>query len=256
MECIVLLVTKVPHIRVARPLRPFFLVDNHYSAGMRRVLRQILRSFWPITDMCLLYFFFIFMFSIVGLVFCVHCMLATFKPPPHPPTSPNPNLRFYAFSSNDRDPNFSTLHNSFISLFVLMTTANYPDVMMPALEESRFTFLFFLSYLTFGLYFLSNLVLAVVYDSFRNEQRLKFRKRFLHRRSALRQAFRLLKDQQLGGITFDDFWFLMRCRSPKRDPLSVLLFFKALNMKTETGVVNLSVGAGGGLAPVGVTTTS
>ena len=68
---------------------------------------------------------------------------------------------------------------SFISLFIALTTANFPDVMMPAYARLRFASVFFLIYMCFGLYFLQNLVLAVVYQSFNVREKEKF-KRFVY----------------------------------------------------------------------------
>lgn len=67
-------------------------------------------------------------------------------------------IGFYCFGGNSADPNFKDFHTSFVSMFVLITTANYPDVMMPAFNNSPYAFFFFLLYLGFGLFFLMNLV--------------------------------------------------------------------------------------------------
>ena len=133
IEAVVVIGRNTGHLRLTRILRPLFVIDNYYSAGARRVLRQIAQSFFPILDMLLLLLFFIFMFAIIG---------------------------FYTFSSSSVDPNFSTLHDSIISLFVLITTANYPDVMMPSYSKNRWAFVFFVIYLVFGLYFLQNLLVG------------------------------------------------------------------------------------------------
>jgi hypothetical protein len=134
IEAFVVIGRNTGHLRLTRILRPLFVMDNYYSAGARRVLRQIAQSFFPILDMLLLLLFFIFMFAIIG---------------------------FYTFSSSSVDPNFSTLHDSIISLFVLITTANYPDVMMPSYSKSRWAFIFFLIYLVIGLYFMQNLLVRL-----------------------------------------------------------------------------------------------
>ena len=47
-----------------------------------------------------------------------------------------------------------------VHMLVLLTTANYPDVMMPAYNASRPSVLFFVSFLLVGLFFCMNLVLA------------------------------------------------------------------------------------------------
>jgi hypothetical protein len=54
-------------------------------------------------------------------------------------------------------PNFSS---AMVHMLVLLTTANYPDVMMPAYNASRPSVLFFVSFLLVGLFFCMNLVLA------------------------------------------------------------------------------------------------
>ena len=51
-------------------------------------------------------------------------------------------------------------------LFICLTTANYPDVMMPAYKSARFSFLFFSFFLTIGTFFLLNVVIAVVCNEY------------------------------------------------------------------------------------------
>ncbi|XP_068664764.1 two pore calcium channel protein 1A-like [Aristolochia californica] len=54
-------------------------------------------------------------------------------------------------------------------MFVLFTTSNNPDVWIPAYKKSRWSCLFFVLYILLGVYFITNLILAVVYDSFKSQ---------------------------------------------------------------------------------------
>lgn len=78
--------------------------------------------------------------------------------------------------------------DSFFNMFVLMTTSNYPDIMLPAYGENRLYFVFFGSYLLIGLFLIMNLLLAIVYSNFKArfeehvESREKSRALFLSKR--------------------------------------------------------------------------
>lgn len=61
-------------------------------------------------------------------------------------------------------------------MFIAITTSNYPDVMMPAYHQTRAAPLFFITYMILGLYLLTNLVLAVVYNNFTHFEKAKFQK--------------------------------------------------------------------------------
>ncbi|KAL8621516.1 hypothetical protein ACOMHN_026188 [Nucella lapillus] len=211
-ESIVVLVRQTNHFRVTRALRPIFLIHSHYCKGMRRIARQILMSLPPIVDMIILLLFFMLIFSILG---------------------------FYLFSQIPDDPYFKTIQDSFINLFVLLTTANYPDVMMPAYSVSRFYAFFFIVYLSLELYFLMNLLLAVVYDTFSNLEKTKLRALFLHKREACMHAFRLLvtmRDSQ--RLSLRHFVGMMRFFHPKKSRRDCYLMFKSLN-QSGTGALNL-----------------
>ena len=63
---------------------------------------------------------------------------------------------------------FNSFGDAFFNMLVLMTTSNFPDVMLPAYQTSRWNCLFFLSYLIFGLFLMMNLLLAVFYSNFKD----------------------------------------------------------------------------------------
>jgi len=48
-----------------------------------------------------------------------------------------------------------------------MTTANYPDIMLPAYQNNRWTCFFFIIYLILGLFLFMNLLLAIIYSKFK-----------------------------------------------------------------------------------------
>lgn len=61
----------------------------------------------------------------------------------------------------------NTFQDSAWSMLILMTTSNYPNVMLPAYESNRSNFLFFLVFLVAGLFLILNLLLAIIYSHFK-----------------------------------------------------------------------------------------
>ncbi|XP_024273452.1 two pore calcium channel protein 1 isoform X1 [Oncorhynchus tshawytscha] len=203
VEAIVVLIRQTSHLRVTRALRPIFLVDCRYCGAVRRNLRQIFQSLPPFIDILLLLLFFMVIFAILG--FCL-------------------------FSPNTSDPYFNTLENSIVSLFVLLTTANFPDVMMPAYSRNRWSCVFFIIYLSIELYFIMNLLLAVVFDTFNGVEKMKFKSLMLHKRSAIDHAFQLLVSRQRPmGLSLKQFDGLMRFYRPRMSARDRFLTYKALN---------------------------
>lgn len=202
IEALVVLVRQDSHFRVTRALRPFFLVDNYYFNGVRRVIRQMLQSLPA----------FLYMLALLGFILVFFSISA-----------------FYLFSPIENYAQFSTLGRSMISLFVLLTTANFPDVMMPAYNRHAFYALFFIVFLVINLYYLLNIMLALVYQAFSQIEKHKFRKLFMHRRWACTHAFRLLVSAtHPRSITFERFNGLVEYLKPESTPLDRYLMFKSL----------------------------
>jgi hypothetical protein len=65
---------------------------------------------------------------------------------------------------------FNTLQESVWSLVVFMTTSNSPNVALTSYKMSTAYVLFFVVYCIFGVYFLMNLFLAVVYTNYMKRQ--------------------------------------------------------------------------------------
>lgn len=212
IEAIVVLVRQTSHVRVTRALRCIFLVDCRYCGGVRRNLRQIFQSLPPFIDILLLLLFFMIIFAILG---------------------------FYLFSTNPSDPYFNTLENSIVNLFVLLTTANFPDVMMPSYSRNAWSCVFFIVYLSIELYFIMNLLLAVVFDTFNDIEKHKFKSLLLHKRTAIQHAYRLLVSQRRpAGISYRHFEGLMRFYKPRMSARERFLTFKALN-QSNTPLLSL-----------------
>ena len=51
-------------------------------------------------------------------------------------------------------------------MFVLLTTSNFPDVMLPSYGQSRRYAIFFITYLVIGLFMLLNMLLAIFYSNY------------------------------------------------------------------------------------------
>ena len=83
----------------------------------------------------------------------------------------------------------SDMNASYYQLLILLTTANFPDVMLPAYDESFFYSIFFVVYLVIGLYFFLNILLANVFSMYKKRLESKQEKKFEARKNLLRAHF-------------------------------------------------------------------
>jgi hypothetical protein len=64
---------------------------------------------------------------------------------------------------------FDTFYNGFFNMFIFMTTANYPDVMLPAYRRNRITAIFFIVYEILILFLFLKLLLAIFYSNYQQK---------------------------------------------------------------------------------------
>ncbi|EGD72607.1 hypothetical protein PTSG_04342 [Salpingoeca rosetta] len=146
-------------------------------------------------------------------------------------------LAYYFFSPNPDEPNFVNLEKSFVNLFVLVTTANYPDVMMPAFTYSSYAPIFFVLFLILGLYTISNIFLAFVFDFYQVTEKRKYRSIFLHRRQAVRLAYDQALQADEGGINLAAYERIVRRYDPRIKQRDIVLSFNMLD-RTIDGYVS------------------
>ncbi|RDX82019.1 Two pore calcium channel protein 1, partial [Mucuna pruriens] len=98
---------------------------------------------------------------------------------------------------------FTSYGTTLYQMFLLFTTSNNPDVWVPAYKSSRWYCLFFVLFVLLGVYFVTNLILAVVYDSFKSELVKQVFEMDRMRRTMLEKAFDLLDTHNVGFLNKD-----------------------------------------------------
>ncbi|KAK9922479.1 hypothetical protein M0R45_030941 [Rubus argutus] len=98
---------------------------------------------------------------------------------------------------------FTSYGTTLYQMFVLFTTSNNPDVWIPAYKASRWYCLFFVIYVLLGVYFVTNLILAVVYDSFKSQLVKQVSEMDQMRKTILKKAFNLIDKNNAGYINKD-----------------------------------------------------
>eukprot|EP00040_Diaphanoeca_grandis_P032418 m.196387 g.196387 ORF g.196387 m.196387 type:complete len:879 (+) comp32620_c0_seq3:187-2823(+) len=204
------MIENLDFMHVLRALRPLYLLSTDLASEIRRVMRQIVYVTYEVTEMIGFLFFY------TG----VCAVAATF------------------IFIRDKDTNFSNLGESFTQLFVLITTCNYPDVMLPEYTRSKWFFFLFFFFIIFGIYFILNLLLAIVYRLYTEEERNKFKKRFLRQRDGIRYAYYALTRGELDGIPWAVFRHCVREYDHRISDKRIALIFKMLN-KSKSGTLSL-----------------
>uniref|UniRef100_A0A8D2CPS5 Ion transport domain-containing protein n=1 Tax=Sciurus vulgaris TaxID=55149 RepID=A0A8D2CPS5_SCIVU len=158
-------------VRWSRALRPVFLINLPESRQIRRALRSIRNTLPDILYVLLLFLFSVLMFSLMALKLFGDRGLKTAEGTPY----------------------FTNLLEITFELYVLVTTANSPDVMMPAYNSQWWYSLFFMAYLVVNTYIFMSVFLAVVYNNYRKHLKNEIRKLACLKRHKMVEAFHLLK---------------------------------------------------------------
>eukprot|EP01052_Picozoa_sp_SAG31_P023758 SAG31_NODE_1981_length_6745_cov_84.170178_1_plen_756_part_00 len=179
-------------IRLAPFLRPVVVafIDGHTREDVVRLASTI----WAVRHVLALIVVLVLWFGLVLFVlFNQFC--------PGPPLVPACDA---TISGDAVGADFNTIDGSSLSVFIMLTTSNFPIIMMQVYSFNRLFAVPFIIFLLFGLFFLMNAVLANVYSAYKKQ--IKSRAvDFNHAQTqSLKMAFDLLVSLEMQHESVED----------------------------------------------------
>uniref|UniRef100_A0A8C7TH42 Two pore segment channel 3 n=1 Tax=Oncorhynchus mykiss TaxID=8022 RepID=A0A8C7TH42_ONCMY len=161
-------------VRWSRVLRPLLLVNITEGRQLRRAFRSIRNALPQILYVFLLFMFSVLMFSLMALKLFGKRGLKTIEGRPY----------------------FTNYLEIVFDLYVLVTTANSPDIMMPAYNFSVYFAVFFITYILINTYIFMSVFLAVVYNNYKKYLKEEVRKLVRAKRHKMVRAFGVLQERK------------------------------------------------------------
>ncbi|XP_033646539.1 two pore calcium channel protein 2-like isoform X1 [Asterias rubens] len=196
--------------RWSRMLRPLFLVNFPEMREIRRSFRNIRHSLNEILTVLILLFLILFLFALLGREL---------------------------FSDDDlkevlsSEPYFAHYIENIWELYILVTTANSPDVMMPAYDWNSFYIVFFVIFVLLCNYIFMSIFLAVIYKNYRKHLKNEVQTSVFLKRRKLAKAWDILKvtvDSKF-VLTWERWRAVMKFVIPKHSDMQVHLLWKVLD---------------------------
>ncbi|XP_006822827.2 two pore channel protein 1-like [Saccoglossus kowalevskii] len=196
-------------VRWSRLFRPLYLINITHNRQMRRAFRNIRRTLPDICVVLILYLLLVALFALMAL--------KMFE---------NRNLKH-----RSGEPYMSDYWDNYYALYIYVTTANSPDVMMPAYDHNYWFCLFFIAYLIICYYIFMSVILAVIYNNYRKHLKTEVKKSVFQRRRLLSKAFNILKVKINGCFvcTMGHFQAIMKHVCPKASPDRINLLWNVLD---------------------------
>ena len=107
------------------------------------------------------------------------------------------------YDTDEGRQSFSSLVESLWTLWICVTTANYPDVMMPAYNKSRIVGLYFVIFMIITFFFFANLISASVVNTYNDVMVNRQKGRKSVEDTKLAEAFQLMDAEEKGSIDRD-----------------------------------------------------
>ena len=182
--------------RIRRLLRPILFVQG--SSVMKKMTNAIKKTLPEIFSVLFLLGMHLYLFTMIGmLLFWPDCSDSGLDLDKN-----NSNLSLANISDDsvsgglkEEDTYFTGLGPAIVHMIVLLSTANHPDIMMPAYSENRLYSLYFIAFVIIGVYVITNVLTAVVYNQFRGYLTASFQASFRRRRVAQFAAFAVLANR-------------------------------------------------------------
>lgn len=162
-------------VRWSRPLRPFLIVNFPESRQLRRAYRNIRNTLGDVFSVMVLLMISVSLFALMAFKLFDKKGLQK------------------AAGGEGATSYFPDFLDALWDLYVLTTTANNPDIMMPAYDYAPWYAVFFVVFLIINLYMFMSVFLAVVYHSYKANLREEVRQSLLLKRSLLDKVYDLLR---------------------------------------------------------------
>jgi len=230
-------VTGGTSFRFSRALRPALLLSE--SKQLRKMYKVAVKVVPRMFELVLLLagmlfcytVFGFYLFNVNGNVYDEAAYNTGGAPYDNCDGQPCAPVESYVFDS------FSSYSQSALSLFVLLTSENYPSILYPAYMADSWFLLFFVSFVVIGLFFFMNLLVVVVYDAYREANAEITMQERVREREALHAAFQCLDYWDTSYITPDVFSKLMKKMRPGCDELWVTAIFSLMDAD-ENGLLD------------------
>ncbi|PIK46026.1 hypothetical protein BSL78_17116 [Apostichopus japonicus] len=205
-----------PWIRLVRILRPLFMMNFKETKDLRQAFRNIRRSLLGILSVLVLLFLVIGLFALLAREIFEDDVLL--KP--------------------DASNYMSDYFENFWDLYVLVTTANSPDIMMPAYDASPWYMLFYIIYVILCIYIFMSIFLAVIYKDYRKHLKNEVQKSVFVKRRNLVYAWDLLKVWRGGAFVmpWQRWHALMKSVEPSKSILQLKLIWKVLDKDEDNNI--------------------
>uniref|UniRef100_T1K5Y8 Ion transport domain-containing protein n=1 Tax=Tetranychus urticae TaxID=32264 RepID=T1K5Y8_TETUR len=175
-------ITGVFPARYSYCLRPFFIFLLPEQRQLRRIIRCVISTLPDQMNVLILYFLSLGMFSLIGLKLFSQRRLF-----------------------DKESMAFDKYHESLYHLYVLVTTANNPSIMLPAYNHNRFFALFYVIFLLINWLLFMNIALAVIYNSYKLHLKDDVSALYSLKLSNLNKAFDVITSNGQHGMTREQF---------------------------------------------------
>lgn len=136
--------------------------------------------------------------------------------------------------TDEGDNLFPSLVEGLWTLYICLTTANYPDVMMPGYNENRWVAVYFVSFMIITFFFFMNVILAAVVNEYDTNVRERRDRNTDFALNSLRKAYQLLTQEEAEQrteekVSLTDSSCSSRSRREHIDKKTVMDMFEILN---------------------------
>jgi len=183
-------------VRWSRVLRPLLIVNIPEGRQIRRAFRNIRRTIPEISSVLILFLLVVFLFAMMF----------------------NKLFKDKGMTKIDGSPYFQNFFDSYWDLYVLVTTANSPDIMMPAYDQHAFYSIFFIVFEVVCVYIFMSIFLAVVYNNYRKNLKTEVKEAYERKKELVEKAFDMMKSDVFGRevIIQGDFNQLLKKTMPSK----------------------------------------